>query len=248
MTESITKSQYELGAQERALLVGDLSSLTEQQRGDLYARTCQSLGLNPYTKPFAYLQLNGKLRLYALRDCADQLRKRDNISIEILSCTQSDDVVEVHVRAKTPDGRVDEDFGVVACTGKRGEDLANARLKCITKAKRRVTLSIAGLGFMDETEVETIRGARTEKLKAETTLTALVAETQPAPPPAITSGETPLPLDLTITEQLDAASTETQLAEWLNQHKDALSAQPDDVRAAMQKAYTSKKNAIKRAR
>ena len=32
----------------------------------------------------------------------------------------------------------------------------NAKLKAITKAKRRVTLSICGLGFLDETEIETI--------------------------------------------------------------------------------------------
>ena len=35
--------------------------------------------------------------------------------------------------------------------------LANAIMKAETKAKRRVTLSICGLGMLDETELETIK-------------------------------------------------------------------------------------------
>jgi hypothetical protein len=33
-------------------------------------------------------------------------------------------------------------------------------MKAITKAKRRVTLSISGLGFLDESEVDSVPGAR----------------------------------------------------------------------------------------
>jgi hypothetical protein len=40
-----------------------------------------------------------------------------------------------------------------------GEALEIAFLKAETKSKRRVTLSICGLGMLDETEVETIPGA-----------------------------------------------------------------------------------------
>jgi hypothetical protein len=38
----------------------------------------------------------------------------------------------------------------------RGEALANALMRAETKAKRRVTLSIAGLGWLDETELDTM--------------------------------------------------------------------------------------------
>jgi hypothetical protein len=61
----------------------------------------------------------------------------------------------VHARAKDKSGRDDEDFGVVAFKGGGGEFMANAMMKAVTKAKRRVTLSISGLGFLDETEVPT---------------------------------------------------------------------------------------------
>jgi hypothetical protein len=142
---------------ESVLIKGDLSKLTEQQRSEYYMRLCHSIGLNPMTQPFQYLTLNGKLVLYARRDCADQLRKINGISVEIVSQDKADGLLSVHVRAKDRDGRADEDLGVVAFPDTlKGEAAANTILKAVTKAKRRVTLSLSGLGFLDETEVEDI--------------------------------------------------------------------------------------------
>lgn len=142
---------------ESVLIKGDLSKLNEQQRTEYYMRLCQSIGLNPMTQPFQYLTLNGKLVLYARRDCADQLRKINGISIEIVSQDKSDGLLSIHVRAKDRDGRQDEDLGVVSYPDTlKGEMAANAILKAVTKAKRRVTLSLSGLGFLDETEVADI--------------------------------------------------------------------------------------------
>src|SRR5690606_25662498 len=39
----------------------------------------------------------------------------------------------------------------------KGEALANLRMKAVTKAKRRVTLSICGLGILDESELDTLQ-------------------------------------------------------------------------------------------
>ena len=68
---------------EKVLIQGDLSKLSSQERLFYYNRVCTSLGLNPLTKPFDYITLNGKLTLYAKRDCTDQLRKLHDISIKI---------------------------------------------------------------------------------------------------------------------------------------------------------------------
>jgi hypothetical protein len=46
--------------------------------------------------------------------------------------------------------------GAVNINGLRGEALANALMKAETKAKRRATLSLCGLGMLDETEVSDI--------------------------------------------------------------------------------------------
>jgi len=67
-----------------------------------------------------------------------------------------------------PDGRTDTDDGAVAVAGLQGEAHANALMKTVTKAKRRVTLSILGLGMLDESEAETIPGARTQAVSMDT--------------------------------------------------------------------------------
>ena len=135
---------------------GDLSRLTPEQRVVHYNNVCRSLGLNPLTQPFQYVTLNGKLQLYARKDATDQLRKINKISITIPSTKVTDGLLTVHARATDEAGRTDEDFGVVFVGGLKGEAAANALMKATTKAKRRVTLSISGLGFLDEAEMDSI--------------------------------------------------------------------------------------------
>lgn len=144
---------------ESVLLKGDLAKLSADERVRYYSAVCRSLGLNPLTQPFAYITLNARLQLYALRACTDQLRKINGVSIEVVSRDVSDGILTVHVRARLPDGRVDEDLGSVSFPDTlRGDARANAELKAVTKAKRRATLSICGLGWLDETEIESIPG------------------------------------------------------------------------------------------
>lgn len=150
----------ELQKIEKVLLKGDLSALGDDERIAYYKAVCESLGLNPLTRPFEYIVLNGRLTLYARRDATDQIRKRDGISIEITSRERVDELYIVSARATTPDGRRDEAIGAVSIAGLRGDELANAIMKAETKAKRRVTLSISGLGWLDETEVETVPDTR----------------------------------------------------------------------------------------
>src|SRR5262245_63505987 len=138
---------------ERALVRGDLGQMSADERLAYYRAVCDSLQLNPRTRPFEYLTLQGRLTLYARRDCADQLRRINGVSLEIVSRHLEDGVYTVRVRATLPDGRTDEDEGAVFVGGLKGETLANGYLKAVTKGKRRVTLSICGLGFLDETEV-----------------------------------------------------------------------------------------------
>jgi hypothetical protein len=141
---------------EAVVTKGDLARLTPEERTRYYVDVCKSVGLNPFTRPFEYISLNNKLVLYAKREATDQLRKLNGISLEIVSRETDGDLFVVHVRARDKSGRTDEDFGAVNIAGLRGEARANGALKAITKAKRRVTLSISGLGYLDETEIEDI--------------------------------------------------------------------------------------------
>jgi len=146
---------------ERVLVTGDLSKLTSAERLVYYRAVCESVHLNPLTRPFDYITLSGKLTLYARKDCTDQLREIHGVSITKLEREAFEGIYCVTAYAVNAKGRMDSAIGAVSLEGLRGEAKANAMMKAETKAKRRVTLSLCGLGMLDETEVETISGALT---------------------------------------------------------------------------------------
>jgi hypothetical protein len=162
---------------ESVLVTGDLGKLTPEERVSYYNRVCESLALNPLTRPFDYLTLQGKTVLYARRDCAEQLRKRDKVSTRITAREVVEGCYVVTASASTPDGRTDESVGAVWIENLAGEPRANAMMKAETKAKRRVTLSICGLGMLDETEVDSFA----PKVQHRPPL-AIAAETAPQDP------------------------------------------------------------------
>jgi len=160
---------------------GDWAKLTPVQRAGVYNQLCESVGLNPLTRPLDFLVLNGRLTLYANKNCGEQLRRVHRVSVTILCRETKDDIHTVHVRATDGFNRQDESIGSVYLkdrNGKdlKGEDLANAFMKCETKAKRRVSLSLCGLGMLDETEVEDIRdrGRRVQVFKADEVLSGQI--------------------------------------------------------------------------
>lgn len=152
---------------EKALMQGDLSKLNEQQKLSYYKSVCETMGLNPLTKPFEYMRLNEKEVLYGGKNCAEQLRAIHKISIYKLEKDRDEDTYTVTAYARMPDGREDSSIGAVVIANLKGEALANAKMKCETKAKRRVTLSIVGLGMLDETEVASIPDAQRLKTLGE---------------------------------------------------------------------------------
>jgi hypothetical protein len=169
-------------AVEQAMLIGDISQMTDAQRIAYYVATCRSLHLNPLTKPFQALKGDdGKITLYPDKGCAEQLRKLHKVSVKVVGREFLDDLYIVTVRATTPDGREEEAQGVVPISKPRGAwkeyeykgqprrrfepeidsqgqevmvpmtgaDRAAALMRCETKAKRRATLAICGLGLPD---------------------------------------------------------------------------------------------------
>ena len=174
----------EISAMELALLGGDLSKLSEGDRAAYYSKVCESVGLNPLTWPFEYIRLNGKLKLYAKKDCTDQLRSLRGVSISKAETRIESGLAIVEVTATTKDGRSDCDMGCVPITGLSGESLGNALMKAVTKAKRRVTLSICGLGWLDETELDFVKSEhqpiqQPEKIKAIAPTPKLLAAQSP---------------------------------------------------------------------
>ncbi|EHC3300015.1 hypothetical protein QMJ70_001818 [Campylobacter coli] len=148
------KLEINFNPYELALVKGDLSKLSDVERASYVKNLCESLGLNMLTNPFEYIVLNGKLTLYANKSATDQLRQIRKVSITKTEVAQVGDIYMVTAYAATPDGRTDCDTGALNIKNLGGDNLANAIMKAITKAKRRVTLSICGLGMLDESELD----------------------------------------------------------------------------------------------
>jgi hypothetical protein len=158
---------------EQVLIVGDLAALTSDERVDYYKRVCDSLGLNPLTRPFEYILFKeygsgvpAKLSLYARKDCTEQLRRIHRVSVvPPLRKSIDKDYVMVEADLRSADGKTDTATGVVPLfkfkDGKRvnaeGVEYANCIMRAETKSKRRGTLSICGLGMLDESELDGVQ-------------------------------------------------------------------------------------------
>ena len=149
------------------ILQGDLSKLSASDKVRYYNGYCERMGLDPFTKPFDLLRLNGKEVLYCTRSGTQQLNKLHKVSHLITSRDTNTDagVYIVTSKASLPDGRCTESLGAVNIQGLKGEAYANAIMKAETKAKRRATLDLLGLGVLDESEAESIPNATTVALQ-----------------------------------------------------------------------------------
>jgi hypothetical protein len=159
MTQQNQNQQTSIANQ--LILQGDLSKLSAGDKVRYYNGYCERMGLDPFTKPFDILRLNGKEVLYCTRSGTQQLNKLHKVSHLITSRDTNAEagVYIVTSKASLPDGRCTESIGAVNIAGLKGEAYANAIMKAETKAKRRATLDLLGLGVLDESEAETIPNA-----------------------------------------------------------------------------------------
>lgn len=155
---------------EELLATGNIGQFNSQEKVAYINKICDMMGLNPLTRPFEYVSFQGKVVLYARKDCTDQLRKIHGVSIRVTNQTVLEGLLTITVEAQDKTGRVDSDMGALSIAGLKGDALANATMKALTKAKRRVTLSICGLGILDETELETMQGPHVDKISSQVAL------------------------------------------------------------------------------
>ena len=144
---------------EKVILNGDLSALSSKEKFQYVSQLCNSLDLNILTKPIQLIKFQGKEVIYFTKDATEQIRVKSRISITSTDSKVVNGVYMVSVFGCTQDGRIDSATGAVSIDGLKGDALANAMMKAETKAKRRFTLSICGLGVLDESEIDSIQGA-----------------------------------------------------------------------------------------
>jgi hypothetical protein len=135
---------------------GDLGKLSQDQKLAYYSDFCNRLGLDPLSQPFNILRLNGKEVLYCGRAGVQQLSKLHKVSHKITARDQVNGCYAVTAQASTPDARSTESIGVMPVENLKGDALANAMMKAESKAKRRATLDLLGLGMLDESAGEAL--------------------------------------------------------------------------------------------
>jgi len=150
-------------AMEHMLTTGDVGQFTPKQRVGYYLWLCQKLSIDSTSRPFDWLTLDGRLVFYPNRTCAEQLRRRHQISIEMVRKEVVGDLFCVEVKGWRPNGQVDFASKYVPLKDGRGNRLsgqqyANALMKAESGAKRRLTFSMVGLAAMPDTE--DLAGAR----------------------------------------------------------------------------------------
>ena len=178
---------FKVSPVEAVMIGGDLAVLTSEQRFNYYLDVCRSLRLNPLTQPFGYISLDGEMKLYAKKDCAEQLRKLNGIGVTEMTKEYDKDagIMTVTVKGLDKWGKVDIASGSLHMKkvfwenrvkkefDLTGQDRANAMMKCETKAKRRLALSMSGLSMPDESEVVDIQGVEILEVEEKKTEKAL---------------------------------------------------------------------------
>jgi hypothetical protein len=133
---------------------GDISKLTPNQQVAYYEERCKMAGLDPRSKPFQLLTLNGKMVLYCTNEGVQQLAFNRKLKVAITDRRVEFGVATVTVHVEDQDGRMTDDIGCVTVGNIKnelwpGEAQCNALMKAVTKAKRRSILSLCGLGESD---------------------------------------------------------------------------------------------------
>jgi len=161
---------------EQALIQGNLINLSPEERVSLVLDTCRSLKLNPRTCPFIFILVSDweseaeRLIMYASRNCTDQLRMIHGVTeVQPIKQWQEDGMLMAEAYLQDRTGRHASDLGAIPLkrySRKKnqwyelsGAMLANARMHVGTKATRRATLKLVGLGghIVDESELDTMR-------------------------------------------------------------------------------------------
>lgn len=160
--------EQEMLAVEAAIMTNNFQGLSVSQRIAIVVKRCEKLGVDPTQGPFVWGKGDGgRLMLVATKNLSQQLRANKDLRCEIVedwSQAATMGILIVRCTVSIPNGRSDQDIGVVSLKNKQGEGLANIIMAAYTKAKNRATLSLCGVGGLDESEMAAIRSEQRQKL------------------------------------------------------------------------------------
>ena len=147
------------------IVIRDLGSLTPEQQEQWALEVCQKYAMDIALCPISFIKLNGKVTPYLNRTGSEQLIFAHKLSVKITDPIIIGGICTVRATASLPNGTSNDNIGCVSVEGLTGDALCNAVMKAVTKAKRRAVIGAVGLGFLDETEVDSIRTTVTSQEK-----------------------------------------------------------------------------------
>jgi len=151
-----SKNQTLPQAAVQATLDGNWQAVSIPDKIVFVKSLCDSLGIPLVMNPFLFIQTRNGLKFFAPAAAFHMIGEQKKISCEIRSQSIDKDLqlYEVAVRASMPDGRFSDNFAAVTLKNLGGEDYANAKMKCVTKAQRRAIKSLIGLPIPDEDDIK----------------------------------------------------------------------------------------------
>jgi len=151
-----SKNQTLPQAAVQATLDGNWQAVSVPDKIVFVKSLCDSLGIPLVMNPFLFIQTRNGLKFFAPAAAFHMIGEQKKISCEIRSQSIDKDLqlYEVAVRASMPDGRFSDNFAAVTLKNLGGEDYANAKMKCVTKAQRRAIKSLIGLPIPDEDDIK----------------------------------------------------------------------------------------------
>lgn len=159
--ESEAKEQDDTQAAIMAIIRrGGTAGLTPEEKARYLQALCKSLGINELTMPIQFITFQGKEIAYVTRGATDQLAAKHNVSRFVVEGPCLKDfsgtkLLYCRVEAKMPNGRCDTS---IATSSARIDE--NSLMKVESKAKRRATLSILGLGMLAEEEADDLSASQ----------------------------------------------------------------------------------------
>lgn len=125
---------------------GRCDNLDINQQAEYKKYLCAKIGVSPTLQPVDLIPTKNGVRPYLNKGAAELIRDTRKISIIGLELAEQNGMFIVTCKVRGANGRVDCDMG--ACP--KGNEPNNALMKAVTKAKRRATLSMCGLGAIIE--------------------------------------------------------------------------------------------------
>jgi len=147
---------------------GDYSKLSDDQRAQLHLQMCTSLGVNPLTRPFEWIEFydpetrGKKLTLYPKSSLADQLSYVHRIRVRTVEEKMVGTLYKLVLEGTMPDGRSETNVAYLDMVDREGKPLrgqrhGNGLMKARTKCKRRLIFGMVGMSMPDRDSLQDAR-------------------------------------------------------------------------------------------